>query len=335
MDKLNISILPAGAWGTALAIPLSDNGHSVKLYFLEEKEAQIFNLEKRNVSRLPEVSFKDFVSATSNLNDAISGSEILIIACDCSHLRDFFKKIKPSLKKNTNILCVSKGIEEETDLVMSQVFEQIEPSITSKLAVMSGPNFAIEVGKRLPTQTVIASKNKKLAKLLQKAFSNKNFKVFIQEDVLGVGLGGALKNVISIGVGIGDGLSMGENSRAALITRGLAEIIKIGVAMGGKKETFNGLSGMGDLILCSISGKSRNYQAGIEIGKGIDPGKLITSSQTIEGLHTVRAVIDLAKREKISLPIMEMVYKIVYQNLTPRDGFEQLMKLELQSEHGD
>lgn len=334
-SKLNISILPAGVWGTALAVPLLDNGHNVKLYFRQDKDAKVFNKHKINLKRLPKIKFNELVSATSNLEEAVKDADILVLACDSVHIRNFFGKIQPFLGKGTKVLCVSKGIEEGTNMCMSQVIKKIEPKVGPRLAVMSGPNFAIEMAKRLPTLTVIASTNKILAKLLQKVFTTSNFKVYTQDDMTGVELGGALKNVIAIGVGIGDGLKMGENGRAALITRGIAEMVNLGTAMGANKSTFAGLSGMGDLILSCTSGQSRNHKAGLKIGQGINPNTLLNSDQTIEGLHTARAVVELAKKAKVEIPIMEMVYKIVYQGLKPRQGFAQLMKLELNSENGD
>ena len=335
MAKFNISILPAGAWGTALAIPLSDNGHNVNLYFRQEKDAQSFNKVRQNLKRLPKVKFNGIVSGTHNLGEAVSQADVLVLACDSVHIRNFFTKTKSFLNRNTKILCVSKGIEEGTNLCMSDVIAEVEPNVRSRLAVLSGPNFAIEVAQRLPTLTVIASKNNALAKLLQNIFTTKNFKVYTQDDILGVELGGALKNVIAIGVGIGDGLKMGENGRAALITRGITEMIRLGTSMGANKLTFTGLSGMGDLILSCTSGKSRNHQAGLMIGNGISPKDLLNSKQTLEGLHTVKAAIALAKRKKVKIPIMETVYKIVYQNLKPKEAFKQLMKIELSSENGN
>lgn len=330
--KLNIAILPAGAWGTALAVPLSDNGHNVKFYFRYQEDADSFNQDKENTKRLPKIKFNGRASATSSLEEAVADADILVLSCDSAHVRNFFGQIKPFLSKKTKILCVSKGIEEETNLCMSDVLHEIDPQIKSRLAVLSGPNFAIEVGKRLPTLTVIASDNKQVAKQLQKVFSSKNFRVYTQDDVVGVELGGALKNVIAIGVGIGDGLRYGENGRAALITRGIAEMIKLGVEMGADELTFAGLSGMGDLILTCTSGKSRNHQAGLRIGRGVNPKELIESDETIEGLLTVKAAYEIAKKKKIEVPIMEMVYKIVYEGLKPKDGFKQLMQLELSSE---
>lgn len=335
MEKLNIAILPAGAWGTALAIPLSDNGHNLKLFFLLKKEAKDFNSSRQNVKRLPKIKFNGQVKATSNLAEAVNGADILLLACDSSHVRNFFQRIKPFIDRNMKILCVSKGIEEGTNLGMSQVLGEIEPKINSRLAVLSGPNFAIEVAKRLPTLTVIASTNASVAKFLQAAFTTENFKVYTQDDVLGVELGGALKNVIAIGVGIGDGLRMGENGRAALITRGIAEMQRLGIALGANELTFTGLSGMGDLILSCTSGKSRNHQAGVMIGRGLDPENLLNSNETIEGLHTVKAAVALAKKGKVKIPIMEMVYKIVYRGLKPKEGLKKLMRLEFNSENGD
>lgn len=331
--RLSVAILPAGQWGTALAVPLSDNEHQVKLYFRKDEDSKLFNKTKQNVKRLPEIRFNGSTYATADLKKALD-VDILVLACDVAHIRSFFTQIKPLLKQNTKVLCVSKGIEEQTNLGMIQVLEEVEPRITSRVAIMSGPNFAIEVAKRLPTLTVIASTNISVAQLLQQAFTTPNFKVYTQKDVLGVELGGALKNVIAVGVGIGDGLKMGENARAALITRGVAEMIRLGVSMGAEKLTFTGLSGMGDLILSCTSGKSRNHKAGVLIGKGANPKKLLDSEETIEGLHSVKAVVALAKRNKVKIPIMETVYKIVYEGLKPLDGVKQLMKLELGSENG-
>lgn len=335
VSKLNICILPAGAWGTALAVPLSDNGHRVKLYFRQNIDSRNFNKTKINSKRLPEIKFNGLLSSTSNIKEAVSGSDILVLACDSVHIRSQFIKIKPFLNEKTIVLCITKGIEEGTNMCMFQVLEDIKPEAGLRFAVMSGPNFAVEVGQRFPAMTVIASKNHKVAELLQKTFSSENFRVYTQDDVIGVGLGGALKNVIAIGVGIGDGLKMGENGRAALITRGIAEMVKLGVTMGADKLTFAGLSGMGDLILTCTSGKSRNHQAGLRIGKGEDLQKLLKSRETIEGLHTVKSAYQLAKKKNLNLPIMETVYKIVYKNLDPKIGFKQLMKLELSSEDGD
>lgn len=334
-SKLNISILPAGAWGTALAVPLSDNGHKVTFYFRKREDADSFNQTKRSLKKLPKIKFNGRVSAISDLEKAVKGADILVISCDSVHVRNFFKKVKPYIGRDTQILCVSKGIEENTNLCMSEVLEQVDPSIVSNLAVLSGPNFAIEVAKRLPTMSVIASANKKVAENLQQVFTSQNFKVYTQDDVTGVELGGALKNVIAIGVGIGDGLKYGENGRAALITRGIAEMIRCGTALGADELTFAGLSGMGDLILTCTSGQSRNHKAGLRIGKGEDPKKLIAADETIEGLITVKAVHEIAKAKNIKVPIMEMVYKIVYEGLKPKEGFKQLMKLELSSEDGD
>lgn len=334
-SKVNISILPAGAWGTALAVPLSDNGHNVKLYFRKDQDAKSFIKTKQNLKRLSKIKFNGLVSSTSNLEEAVAGADILVLACDSVHVRNFFQQIKPYLDGKTKILCVSKGIEEGTNLCMSDVLEEVEPGISSRLAVLSGPNFAIEVSRKLPTMTVIASKNNAVSNLLQKVFSSENFKVYTQDDVMGVELGGALKNVIAIGVGIGDGLRSGENGRAALITRGIAEMIKLGTKLGADELTFAGLSGMGDLILTCTSGKSRNHRAGLRIGQGENPKNLLKSDEIIEGLHTVKAAYELSKKYKINVPIMEMVYKIVYEGLSPKMGFKQLMKLELSSENGD
>ncbi len=310
MERFNIVVVPAGRWGSALAIPLSDNGHNVKLY-----QSSVFT--------------------TSSLKEAVLGADILILACNSAHVRSLFQKITSNLPKDTIVLCVSKGIEEDTNFCMSQVLTDIEPKIGSRLAVLSGPNFAAEVAQRLPTMTIVASENTSVAKLLQRVFTTKNFRVYIQDDVLGVELGGALKNVIALGVGIGDGLKLGENGRAALITRGITEIMRLGTAMGAQRQTFTGLSGMGDLILTCTSKKSRNHQAGLKIGRGLNPKDLLSSNETIEGLHTVKAAVKLAKEKGIKVPIMETVYKIVYQGLKPKGGFKQLMELELSSENED
>lgn len=334
MSRFNISILPAGEWGSALAIPLLDNGHRVKFYFRKEEDAKNFNKTKINSKRLPTIKFNGSTSATASLEGAIKEADILVIACDAPHVRDFFTTIKPFVKTETKILCVSKGIEQKTDLGMAELLEEVDPKVSGRVAILSGPNFAIEVAKKLPAMTVIASKNLSVAKLLQKVFSSKLFRVYTQEDVIGVELGGALKNVVAVGVGIGDGLNFGENTRAALISRGISEMIILGMAMGADPLTFAGLSGMGDLILTCTSGKSRNHLAGLKIGRGKDPKELIESDQTIEGLLTVKAVHDIAREKGIRVPIMEMVYKIVYEGLKPRDGFRQLMDLELSSEGG-
>ena len=231
-SRLNISILPAGAWGTALAVPLSDNGHNVKFYFRQKEDADHFNKYKENTKRLPKIRFNGQAFATSSLEEAVRNADVLVLACDSAHIRNFFGQIKPHLNRKTKILCVSKGIEEGTNLGMTQVVEDVDSNISSRLAILSGPNFAIEVGKRLPTMSVIASENRGVARFLQKVFSSDNFRVYTQDDVLGVELGGALKNVIAVGVGIGDGLRYGENGRAALITRGIAEMIRLGTVMG-------------------------------------------------------------------------------------------------------
>lgn len=324
MSKLSIAVLPTGTWGTALTIPLTDNGHNVTNFFLSKEELQNFNKGKIEFKRKPKI--------TNDLKEAVKGKDILILACSSNHVREFFQKITPFLEKKTIILCVAKGIEKQTNLSMSEVLCQIDPKISSRLAIMSGPNFAQEVAQRLPTLTVIASKNNKVAKLLQKTFASKNFKVLTQDDVLGVELGGALKNVLAIGVGIVDGLHESQNMKAALITRGISEMVSLGTTLGANKSTFVGLSGLGDLILCCTSDKSRNYKAGLMIGQGVDSKTLLSSGETIEGLHTVKAVVVLAKRKNVKIPIMEMVYKIVYQDFKPKQAFEKLMKIELSSE---
>lgn len=322
---LNVAIVPAGQWGTALAVPLSRGGHSVRLYFRSHEDAAYFNAHRENRRRLPGIPFPANVTATGDLAEAVADADLVILAPASAGVRHMCRQLKPLLPGETVIASVVKAVfSEEPRLVsdvMIQELGQGSEDVSHRIAVVSGPNFAVEVARELPAGTVAASSNPETARFVQAALMTDRFRVWTSTDVIGVQLGGALKNIIAIGAGLSDGLGMGHNARATLITRGVAEISRLGAALGADPMTFAGVSGIGDLMLTCTGDLSRNRQAGLAVARGepIDPAK------TVEGVPTTKATYMLARELGIDMPITEVAYHILYEGLSPEEGLQRLM----------
>ncbi len=328
-----IAIIGAGGWGTALAGLLDENGHKVTIYEYFKAYASRLEKERENKIFLPGVKLKKTIKITNSMPEAVKDSKIIILAVPSKFAAVFIEKLKElKLPAGTVILSVIKGLDTRT---LERISVKIEKCLGKKvkLAVLSGPSHAEEVGKRMPTAVIIASKNIKTAKYLQRVFSCGHFRVYTSKDVTGVELGGALKNVIAISKGILDGMGLGDNTKAALLTRGMAEMKRLAVRLGAKPETLNGLAGFGDLIVTSMSSHSRNRSVGERIGRGEKLSAIIASMDMVaEGVTTVAAVYKLAKKKKVKMPIVEETYGILMKNKDPKSAIYELMTRKLKNE---
>ena len=329
MEK--ISIIGAGSWGCALAKVLLSNGHKVSMFSPIEEEVYILNKKKEQVDKLPGVILEGDFIATSNLKEAVEDSKIIITAVPSKFTRSIARDLALIVKDNQIIIDVAKGIEEKSLLTLS---EQIKEEIPfANISVLSGPSHAEEVGKEMTTLVVCASHDMDTAKYIQKIFMNDYFRVYTSGDVKGVEIGGALKNVIALAAGIATGVGLGDNAKAALITRGIKEIEKIGTSVGGKKETFYGLTGVGDLIVTCDSVHSRNRKAGILIGKGYTLDEATNEVKMIvEGVYSAKAAKGLADKYNIEVPIITEVNNILFNNKNPRESLLDLMRRDSKEE---
>ena len=320
----NIGVIGAGSWGTALALLLDKNGHAVTEWSHRPEEAEELSRTREHKSKLPGVKLPETMRFTGDLEEAVTGKEVLIMAVPSTAVRSTAAKIRPYFAKGQIVVDVAKGIEENTLMTLSQQIEEELPD--ADVAVLSGPSHAEEVGRKLPTTCVIGAKTKKTAEYLQSAFINKVFRVYTSPDILGIELGGSLKNVIALAAGIADGLGYGDNTKAALITRGIAEIARLGVKMGGKIETFTGLTGIGDLIVTCASVHSRNRKAGYLIGQGRSMQEAMDEvGMIVEGVYSAKAAIRLAQKYQVELPIIEQVNKVLFENKSPKEAVSELM----------
>lgn len=332
--ELNVAVLPAGRWGTAFAKAIaSDNNFDVKLYLREPDDAERFNLTHRNPRYFSDTILPDNITASASLEELVTNAEILVLAIPSHALRSFYRQIKP-FDTGQDIVCLTKGLEVDTNLMMSEVLEQENPGIISRFSVVSGPNFAAEIVKGLPACSVVAAKELGYARAIQETLTSENLRLYAQDDLIGVQLGGAFKNVIAIAAGASDGLEMGENARAGLITRGCEEIKRLGMVLGGNERTFGGLSGQGDLWLTATSPQSRNHQFGFELVRGRAVAELLDSGTVYEGYFTAKAMIELAREKGVSVPIAEVVYEVLYQNLSIPDAINRLRSRDLTTENG-
>lgn len=326
-----LTVLGCGSWGTALAIHLARNGQIVSLWGRDEKEISEMKAARCNIRYLPDVSFPETLLLTSELKTALNHSNDWIIATPSHAFRATLEMIKPMRNERTRIVWATKGLDPKNHQLLHEVIAEILGKLP--IAVLSGPSFAKEVARGLPTAITIASRTPGFAKDLTHYFHSKTFRVYTSQDVIGVEVGGAMKNVLAIAVGIADGLSFGANARAALITRGLAEIVRLGLALGAQRETFMGLAGLGDLLLTCTDDQSRNRRFGLAIGKGESlqaAEKKI--GQVVEGIHTAKEIFYLAKRYQIETPICEQVYRVLYENTTPQEAVNTLLSREQRDE---
>lgn len=323
----SVAILGAGSWGITLAIMFFEKGFFVKVWEFEKKQAQILR-EKRKLRFLPWLDIPRDIEIISNISYALDDVRLVVIALPSHVVRRVAKKMaKVPLPEDIIIVNASKGLEDKTLLRMSQVLsEELPEKLGKRIVVLSGPSHAEEVSRKIPTTVVVASMNEKLNQEVQKIFFAPYFRVYTNPDIIGVEMGGALKNIIALAAGIGDGLGLGDNSKAGLITRGLVEITRLGKALGAKPLTFSGLSGMGDLIVTCTSGYSRNRNFGEKIGQGKTLKKALSEiKMVVEGIRTTKAAYQLAKEYKVSMPITEEVYKVIFKNKKPSEAVRDLM----------
>ena len=325
-------VLGAGSWGTALSVLLCDNGHQVTMWSIDENEVKMLNEKREHETKLPGVKLPDQLIVTGDLEDTVKGKDFLVLAVPSPFTRSTAAKMSPCVADGQIIVDVAKGIEESTLMTLSQQIRQEIPQ--ADVAVLSGPSHAEEVGRRLPTTCVIGATTRKTAEYLQSMFISKVFRVYTSPDILGIELGGSLKNVIALAAGIADGLGYGDNTKAALITRGIAEIARLGVKMGGKIESFTGLTGIGDLIVTCASVHSRNRKAGYLIGQGKSVQEAMDQvKMVVEGVYSAKAAAKLAEKYQVSMPIVEEVNKVLFEGKAPARAVDDLMMRESRSEN--
>ncbi len=331
---MKISVLGAGGWGTTLGILLHYNGHDVTLWEYRKSYANKLNKKRENVDLLPGIKIPKEINITNKLEESTTDQHLIVLAVPSQFLRGAVKKIKFQDLKDTILVSVAKGIEKNTLLTMSQMLKDVHPSLDDEqMGVLSGPSHAEEVAKMIPTTVTAASTSLDTAKSIQAAFMTSYFRVYSSTDILGVELGGAFKNVIAIGAGIIDGAGFGDNTKAAIMTRGVAEISRLGLAMGARPETFAGLSGMGDLIVTCMSKHSRNRYVGEQLGKGKKLKQVLKSMEMVaEGVETSRSASQLAEKHSVETPITNEVYKILFEDKDPIKATTDLMTRDMKTE---
>ena len=340
VEKLNVVIAPAGgAFGSAISIPLLANGHEVTLAFRSEEKAQRFRESRRlEEERLKGFVFPEDIRVTSDTAEAVRNADLVVLATPARFIETYYPvNIQPFRKPDTNVLIPSKGLVkiENKYLRPSEVVSYFDPSATRHRVVLSGPNFAAEIARGLPFVTVIAAEDPRLAEEMVDIFSlTPQYRIYPSEDVAGVELGGAFKNVIAIAAGISDGLEYGENARAALIKRGALEIVRLGVALGGQKDTLTGISGDADLWMTCVSSQSRNHQFGVQIGQGKTPAELLRSGQTVEGYYTVKVAWEFVREYDVKAPITKLVYCVLHKGMEVAEAVKQLQEREPVYEDG-
>lgn len=328
-----IAVIGGGSWGTAFAAVQANRHGEIPLWVREEEVCAAIREFRENRVFLPGIPVPEGVRPTTSLEQALAGRTIVAFAVPSHHLRSVATAAAPFLAPEAGLVSLAKGLENETLLRMTEVLALAVPANAARVAVLSGPTFAREVAEGKPAGAVLASSDPELAVLLQEALSGKRFRIYAGTDVTGVELGGALKNVMAIAAGMADGLSFGHNARALLVSRGLAEIARVGVRLGADPRTFHGLSGLGDLVLTCTGDLSRNRTVGIRIGKGERVADILGGMKMVaEGVNTSRAAVDLAKRTGVPMPVSEQVYRILYEGKEVREAVSKLFGRALRME---
>ena len=332
MGHKRIGVVGAGSWGTALSILLANNGYDIDLWVYEQELHAQLNETRINSFFLPGHPLPERIRATLSLEDAVCNQDVVLIVVPTHVIRNTATQLVSLIRPDCLIINASKGIENETLCTARQILEQTLPA-TCKLGTLSGPTFAVEIAKEIPSAIVAAAENGEVAERIQNIFSSSCLKVFTSTDPLGVEVGGALKNVIAIATGISDGLGMGHNTRAALITRGLVEITRIGTALGARPETFSGLSGVGDLVLTCTGDLSRNRAVGLQLGQGKKLSQITESMKMVaEGVLTVKSTYALKSKLNIHAAIIEETYRVLYEKKSPKQAMYDLMRVNISSE---
>lgn len=322
-----VAVIGAGSWGTALSLVLADNGHEVRLWGHNENHIEEINKTHINSKYLPGVQLPESIIGYASLKEALDGIEIIVLAVPTKAIREVIQQMLGFRVEPLTVVHVSKGIEPDTLLRISEIIEQEMPEPVRKdVVVLSGPSHAEEVSLRHPTTVTASSKNMEAANKIQDLFINNNFRVYTNPDIIGVEIGGALKNIIALAAGISDGLGYGDNAKAALITRGLAEIARLGTKMGANPLTFSGLTGIGDLIVTCTSVHSRNWRAGNLLGKGQSLEEVLDNmGMVVEGVRTTKAAYQLSQKYEVSMPISAVLYNVLFNNVIPKDAVDSLM----------
>ena len=328
---MKVAVLGAGSWGTALGLVLAQKEVNVSLWSWQQAQTDEIIKTKKNEKYLPGVELPEYIKATSDLKACIEGAEIVLVAVPSQAVRSTLEKCSDHIKKEQVIVNVSKGIEMTTLKRISEVVEEFLPE--NKFVALSGPSHAEEVSRKIPTTLVSASTDREAAELIQDAFTTENLRIYTNPDLIGVEVGGALKNIIALGAGISDGLGFGDNAKAALMTRGIHEIVRLGLKMGAKLETFSGLSGIGDLIVTCTSMHSRNRRCGIMIGEGMSTDDAIEKvGMVVEGIYTIKSAYGLSEKYGVEMPIAEQLYKVIYEDYNARESVSNLMLRRMKHE---
>ena len=330
-----VAVIGAGAWGTSLSIVLGRKGtHRVRLWAHEKEVRSSIAASHVNQLYLPGFLIPESVSATGDLEEALQNAEVVVSVMPSQHCRTLFEKMRGHLQPGAFVVSATKGVEEASLLRMTEVIADVLGPHNIHLGALSGPSFAKEVASGDPTAITIASQDPTLTEFVQREFSDPRFRIYTNDDVVGVELGGALKNTIAIAAGVCDGLGLGHNSIAALITRGLAEITRLVVACGGRQETMSGLAGLGDLVLTCTGGLSRNRHVGVELGRGHKLPEIMASmhGMVAEGIFTTQAAMGLARTRNVEMPITEQIYGILHNGKSPADAMHELMTRSAKSE---
>jgi len=319
-----VAFLGGGSFGTALSIMLAKKGISVNIWDRKLSVINDINIKRENIKYLPGVIVPAGVTAYIDIEKVICDCKIIVLAVPSHVIREISKMIAPYLKDGQIVVSIAKGIEEGSSKRISEVIEEEIPS--NPIVILSGPSHAEEVALDIPTTVVVTSKQMQYAKIVQDVFMTSKFRVYTNEDIIGVEIGGAVKNIIALAAGVSDGIGYGDNSKAALMTRGMSEIIRIGTMLGGKTETFYGLTGMGDLIVTCTSMHSRNRRAGILIGKGSSMDKACEDiGMVVEGIKAIKAFYELKEKLQVSMPITDVLYKVLFEGKDPKYGVYELM----------
>ncbi len=334
LEKMKIGVVGAGSWGTALADLLARQGYPVDLWVFEDDVIAQIKAHRENKVFLPGILLAPNIEPSGDIQTVAADKDLLLVVVPSHVMRETTAQMRAIIAAGTIVVTASKGIENKTHLTMTGVLRQTLPEISENhLAVLSGPSFAREVAQRLPTAVTVAAKDLGVAGVVQQVFATPHFRVYTNDDVLGVELGGAVKNVIAIAAGVVDGLGLGLNTRAALITRGQTEIRRLGVALGAKPRTFTGLAGIGDLILTCTGTLSRNHTLGQKIGQGLKLKDILADMRMVaEGVKTAQSVYNLAREINVEMPICEEMYHILYEDLAPENALHRLMTRELKYE---
>ncbi|MBQ6496884.1 MAG: NAD(P)H-dependent glycerol-3-phosphate dehydrogenase [Firmicutes bacterium] len=329
-----IGVIGAGSWGTALATVVADKGNQVKIFDVDEKHLRSMEEHRENVDYLPGVQLSDNIQMAYSSEEALKDADVVLFSAPAQHFRSALTSAKEYIRPDALIINVAKGIEKGTHKRMSEIATEIMgDEVMDRYVVLSGPSHAEEVGRRMPTTVATASRNMEAAKKIQDLFMTDRFRVYTIDDVVGVELGGALKNIIALGAGISDGMGFGDNAKAALMTRGLAEITRLGIKLGARPETFAGLTGTGDLIVTCTSMHSRNRRCGIMMGEGMAPEEATAKvGMVVEGMFTAEAAYELAKIAGVEMPITDAIYQVTQGMLKASDAVGLLMERDKKHE---